>query len=120
MKKIEVLIAPSQLDKVRSHLISVGIWELSVSDVIHYRKTDNSAPHWGADETDYCELLKLELVAEDESVVLILNAIRSATGGARLNPSRVLILPVEQSIRIRSSEHNPVALSARRGNSAAA
>jgi nitrogen regulatory protein P-II 1 len=120
MKKLEVLIAPSQLDKVRSHLIGVGIWEFSVSDVVQYRQTDNSAPHWGADEADYRELLKLELVTEDESVVVVLTAIRAATDHARLNPLRVIILPVEQSIRIRSGEHNRVAVGARRGNSAAA
>lgn len=120
MKKLEVLIAPSQLDKVKSYLIGVGIWELSVSDVVEYRQTDNSAPHWGADEADYCELLKLELVTEDESVGPVLSAIRAATGHARLNASRVIILPVEQSIRIRSGERGPIALNARRGSSAAA
>jgi nitrogen regulatory protein P-II 1 len=120
MKKMEALIAPWQLDKVRTLLINIGIWELAVSDVVQYRKTDNSAPHWGADETDYCELLKLELVTEDESVGPVLSAIRAAIGGDRLNTSGVLILPVEQAIRIRSGQRGPVALSARRGNSAAA
>jgi nitrogen regulatory protein P-II 2 len=120
MKKLEVLIAPSQLDRVRSHLIGVGIWELSVSDVVQSHKTGNSVPHWGADEADYCELLKLELVTEDESVGSVVSAIRAATDHARLNAARVIILPVEQSMRIRCGERGPIALSARRGRSAAA
>jgi nitrogen regulatory protein P-II 1 len=120
MKKIEVLISPSQLDKVRTLLISIGIWELVVSDVVQYRKEDPSGRSWSPSETDHSELLKLELVTEEESVERVLAAFRSAIGGTRLNKPTALILPVEQSIRIRTSERGPVALNSRRGHSAAA
>ena len=118
MKKIEVLISPSQLDKVRTLLISMGIWELTVSEVIRSSGDDPLPPLSEASKSDDSELLKLELVTEEESVAKALGAIGSAIGRSRLNSSSVAILPVEQSTQIRSAEGGSVA--SRGGASAAA
>jgi len=89
-----------------------------VSEVIRYRNDDQLQPLWDASESDSSELMKLELVTEEESVAKALGAIGSVIGRTRLNSSRVGILPVEQSIEIRSAGGGVGA--SRRGDSAAA
>jgi nitrogen regulatory protein P-II 1 len=115
MKKLEAVISPSRLDKVRNCLIEKEIWEISVSEVSLY--TLSAAPgsvRWSSFEISGSpERLKLELVINDAAAISVASMIGEVGSSSHFASAKVAILPVEEAVHIRTGERGLAALEPR-------
>jgi nitrogen regulatory protein P-II 1 len=109
MKKVEAIIAPSELDAVRDSLVEHGIEGLSISQTATYgREPYRMAYYRGTPYTvDLHPKLKLEVVVCDEEAMPTAYAIADAAGSG---DGTLVIMPIEDAIRVRTGEHGRAAI----------
>ena len=95
MKLIEAIIKPVKLDEVKSALAKIGIEEFMESAIIcHGRRQGEAMSYRGAEYVaNFVEKAKLEVVAADESVGKIIEAIANIAKTERKEDCRIYILP---------------------------
>ncbi len=106
MKKIEAIIRPLKLDEVKIALGEIGVMGMSVLDV---RGSGRSGGHResfrGANYAiDLPMQIKLEIVARDEDVTEIVEAIERHAHTGEPGDGKIFVLPMEDAIRIRTEE----------------
>ena len=112
MKKIEATIYPFKLDAVKEMLARVGIEEFSVLEVYSFESQKSSVEVYrgGTYIIKYERQLKVETVVVDYKAVQVSEAIRKAACTGRVGDGKILILPVEESVRIRTGERGSAAI----------
>jgi len=112
MKKIEAIIKPFKLDDVKDALSDVGIHGMTVTEVKGYgRQKGHTELYRGAEYVvDFLPKVKIEVVVNesqvDEAVAAIMNAARTE----KIGDGKIFVLPVEQTIRIRTGERDAEAI----------
>jgi nitrogen regulatory protein P-II 1 len=106
MKKVEAIIKPFKLDEVKEALHKLGVQGLTVTEVKGFgRQKGHTELYRGAEYVvDFLPKIKLEVVVSDEVVDKVVNAIVDAAGTGRIGDGKILILPLEEAIRIRTGE----------------
>lgn len=106
MKKIEAIFKPFKLDDVKDALNKLGIKGMTVSEVKGYgRQKGHTELYRGAEYVvDFLPKIKIEIVAADDQVSSIIEAIMLAARTGRIGDGKIFILPVEEIIRIRTGE----------------
>ncbi len=112
MKKIEAIIKPFKLDEVKEALQDVGVQGLSVVEVKGFgRQKGHTELYRGAEYVvDFLPKVKIEVVIADELVDDAIAAIIAAANTGKIGDGKIFVLPVEQAIRIRTSETGDEAL----------
>ena len=112
MKKIEAIIKPFKLDEVREALTEIGIDGMTVTEVNGYgRQKGQIELYQGAEYVvDSLPKIKLEVVVLDERLKETVDTIIKAARTGKIGDGKIFILPVEQSIRIRTGETDAAAL----------
>ena len=112
MKKVEAVIAPSELDAVRDALVAHGVQGLSISQAGSYgREPYRVARYRGTPYTvDLHPKIKLEVVVCDEDAMPTAYAIVDAARTGRVDDGTLMILPIDDAIRVRTGEHGPAAI----------
>jgi len=107
MKKVEAIIAPSKLDAVRDSLVAQGVGGLSVSEVVgHGHEPHHVSRYRGTPYVvDLHPKVKLEIVVRDEDAIPIAYAIVDAARTGRVGDGKVMIVPVDDAVRVRTGEH---------------
>ena len=107
MKKVEAIIAPSKLDAVRDSLMARGFEGLSVSEVAGCGHEPGRAGYYRGSpyDMDFHPKLKLEIVVRDEDAIPTAYVIRDAARAGRIGDGKIIILAVEDAIRVRTGEH---------------
>lgn len=95
MKLIEAVIRPIKVDEVKAALRKVGIEEFMESALICHGSRKGQAMFYRGAEyvANFVEKVKLEIVAADDSVAKIVEAIGSIAGPERGEDCRIFILP---------------------------
>jgi len=109
MKKIEMLIKPPTLDEARELFTSLGVKRISVSELKTFDGSARyqSATYRGVDyAVDWAPKLKIEAVIADENVDFVVDTLRKALRLQRTLEDPVLVLDVDDAIRMRTSERN--------------
>jgi nitrogen regulatory protein P-II 1 len=106
MKKIEAIFKPFKLDDVKDALNKLGIKGMTVSEVKGYgRQKGHTELYRGAEYVvDFLPKIKIEIVAADDQISSVIEAIMSAARTGRIGDGKIFILPVEEIIRIRTGE----------------
>ncbi|MHB1646769.1 MAG: P-II family nitrogen regulator [Candidatus Acididesulfobacter diazotrophicus] len=106
MKKIEAIFKPFKLDDVKDALNKLGIKGMTVSEVKGYgRQKGHTELYRGAEYVvDFLPKIKIEIVAADDQVSSVIEAVMSAARTGRIGDGKIFILPVEEIIRIRTGE----------------
>lgn len=106
MKKVEAIIQPFKLDEVRTALVKVGIEGMTVTEVKGFGKQrGHTQTYRGATlKVEFLSKIKIEIVVEDHQVDPVIDAIVGAAHTGNIGDGRIFVLPVEQSIRIRTRE----------------
>jgi nitrogen regulatory protein P-II 1 len=106
MKKIEAIIRPLKLDEVKIALGEIGVTGLSVSDVRGSgRQQGHRESFRGANYLVALPMkIKLEIVARDEEVEQIVEAIEFHARTGEPGDGKIFVLPMEEAIRIRTEE----------------
>jgi nitrogen regulatory protein PII len=106
MKKIEAIIKPFKLDEVKETLAGMGIKGLTITEVKGFgRQRGHKEIYRGAEyQVDFVAKIKVEVVVDSsqlgEAVAIIQEKAR--TGG--IGDGKIFVLPVEETIRIRTGE----------------
>jgi len=106
MKKLEAIIKPFKLDDVKDGLSNLGVKGLTVSEVKGFgRQRGHREVYRGAEyQVDFVSKIKIEVIMEDELVQDAVNIILEKAKTGQIGDGKIFILPVEETIRIRTGE----------------
>ena len=106
MKKIEAIIKPFKLDDVKEALTDVGIAGMTISEVKGFgRQKGHAEIYRGAEYVvDFLPKIKIGVVASDEQVREIVDAIQKAAHTGRIGDGKIFVTPVDEVMRIRTKE----------------
>ncbi|MDR9407046.1 MAG: P-II family nitrogen regulator [Spiribacter sp.] len=112
MKKIEAIIKPFKLDDVREAIAEVGITGMTVTEVKGFgRQKGHTELYRGAEYVvDFLPKMRVEVVVADEQVDPVVESIVKAANTGKIGDGKVFVSPIEQAIRIRTSEAGEQAL----------
>ena len=112
MKKIEAIIKPFRLDEVKEGLGALGIRGMTVHEVRGFgRQRGHKETYRGAEyQMEFVPKIKIDVVVEagrvDQAVETILQKARTG----QIGDGKIFVMPVEESIRIRTGESGRVAI----------
>ncbi len=106
MKKVECVIKPFKLEDVKGALSDLGIPGMTVGEVRGFgRQKGHTELYRGAEyQIDFIPKVKIEIVVSDEQVADVVAAIQKEACTGRIGDGKIFVVPVEQSIRIRTGE----------------
>ncbi|MFS1703548.1 P-II family nitrogen regulator [Aestuariibacter sp. GS-14] len=112
MKKIEAIIKPFKLDDVREALADVGIAGMTVTEVKGFgRQKGHTELYRGAEyQVDFLPKVKIDIILTDDRVDVAVEAILKSAKTGKIGDGKIFIYPVEQAIRIRTSEQDDEAI----------
>lgn len=112
MKKVEAIIRPFKLDEVKIALVNAGIVGMTVSEVRGFgRQKGQTERYRGSEYTvEFLQKLKLEIVIDDNQVDMVVEKIITAARTGEIGDGKIFVTPVDQIIRIRTSEKNVEAI----------
>jgi nitrogen regulatory protein P-II 1 len=112
MKLIVAMIRPSRLDEVKESLRSAGVAGMTVSEIQGFgRQRGHTEVYRGAEyQVDFVPKVRVEVIAEDDEADLVLKTITEAARTGRIGDGKVMVLPIEQLVRIRTGERGPSAI----------
>lgn len=112
MKKIEAIIKPFKLDEVKDRLNELNVHGLTITEVKGFgRQKGHTELYRGAEYVvDFLPKIKLEIVATDNMVEEILNAITESAQTGRIGDGKIFVSSIEEVIRIRTGERGEDAL----------
>ena len=106
MKKIEAIIQPFRLEPVKEALHAISVEGMTVTEVKGFgRQKGLREVYRGMEyQVDFLPKVKLEIVAADEKVKLILDTIVEKARTGRIGDGKIFVYPVMEVIRIRTGE----------------
>jgi len=108
MKKIEAIIKPFKLDDVKDALADIGVDGMTVTEVKGYgHQKGHKELYRGAEySVDFLPKIKLEVVVYVDRLEAALEAIINAARTGKIGDGKIFVLPVEQTVRIRTGERD--------------
>ena len=111
MKKIEAIIRRTKFDDVKDALLAADIEWFSYYEVRGVGKMREARIYRGvAYETSSIERMLLSIVVRDKKVEKNVQDVTKAAYTGEIGDGRIFIIPVEDSIRIRTGERGDIAL----------
>lgn len=112
MKKIEIIIRPFKLDDVKQALADMGIQGMTVTEVKGFgRQRGHKEVYRGAEyQVDFVPKAKIEVVVESSKVAQVVETVRKAAATGQVGDGKIFVLPVEETVRIRTGESGEAAL----------
>ncbi len=112
MKQVTAIIKPFKLDEVREALAEVGVNGLTVTEVKGFgRQKGHTELYRGAEYVvDFLPKIRVEMVVSDDAVDRVIESIVRAARTGKIGDGKIFVTPVEQAIRIRTSESGDAAL----------
>ncbi|MFT0890960.1 P-II family nitrogen regulator [Pseudochelatococcus sp. G4_1912] len=106
MKLVVAIIKPFKLEEVRDALTALGIHGLTVSEVKGYgRQKGHTEIYRGAEyAVSFVPKLKIEIAIEAQLVDSVINTIKTTAHTGQIGDGKIFVLPIEQTIRIRTGE----------------
>ena len=112
MKKIEAVIRHYKLDEVKAGLTEAGIHGMTVTEVRGFgRQKGHTELYRGSEYTvDFLPKVKIEVVVADHVVDKVVSTIVGAAKTGSIGDGKVFVLPIGESIRIRTGETGEAAV----------
>lgn len=112
MKMIVAIIQPSKLDDVRDELYKAGVNLMTVTEVLgHGRQKGVTEIYRGAREMgNLLRKVRLEIAVNDNFVEPSIKAIVKGAKTGETGDGKIFVLPLDQSVRIRTEERGGVAI----------
>jgi len=112
MKKIEAIIRDTKLDEVKQAINRLGATGMTVTEVKGCGRQRGHRELYRSTEfvVDLLPKVKIEIVAKDEDVEKLVNAILESARTGAIGDGKIFVLPVEEAIRIRTGEKGENAL----------
>lgn len=111
MKKIEAIIRRTKFDDVKDALLEADIEWFSYYEVRGVGKMREARIYRGvAYDTSSIERMLVSIVVRDKNVEKTVQAVMTAAYTGEIGDGRIFVIPVEDSIRIRTGERGDIAL----------
>ena len=112
MKKIEAIIKPFKLEEVKEALAEIGVEGMTVSEVKGFGRQKGQTEIYRGSEyvVDFLPKIKIELVISDDKIGDAVTTIIKAARTGKIGDGKIFVLPVEEAIRIRTSERAEAAV----------
>ena len=112
MKKLEAIIRHFKLEDVKNALTEKGIHGMTITEVRGFgRQKGHKEVYRGAEyQIDFTPKLQVEIVVSDSLAEPTISAIREAAGTGNIGDGKIFVIPVENSVRIRTGETGDSAL----------
>ncbi len=112
MKKIEAIIKPFKLDDVKAALTELGIVGMTITEVRGFgRQKGHTELYRGSEYTiDFLPKVKVEVVVPDPMAEKVVSTIVAAARTGSIGDGKVFVLPVGESVRIRTGERGEAAI----------
>jgi len=112
MKLVTAIIKPFKLDDVREALSEIGVQGVTVTEVKGFgRQKGHTELYRGAEYVvDFLPKVKLEVAINDDLAERVIEAITKAANTGKIGDGKIFVMPLEQTIRIRTGETGPDAL----------
>ncbi len=106
MKKIEIIIRPFKLDDVKQALTELDLKGMSVSEIKGFgRQRGHKEVYRGAEyQVDFVAKIKVEVVVDDSMVRKVVDTVVAAARTGQVGDGKIFVIPVEETIRIRTGE----------------
>lgn len=112
MKKITAIIQPEKLDSVKRALFNADVHKLTVSRVrgCGQQKGYEESYRGQIHEVNLLEKISIVIAVNDEFVDHTINAIIKGARSGEIGDGKIFVEPLEDCIRIRTSEKGPKAI----------
>jgi nitrogen regulatory protein P-II 1 len=112
MKKIEAIIRPEYLDRVRVSLQDIGIVGMTVEEVQGRGRQKGICLQWRAGEycVEFLPKIRLDMVVDDRDVETAVAAIIQVARTGKNGDGKIFIYPVEDVVRISTGERGKEAI----------
>ncbi len=112
MKKIEAIIKPFKLDDVKEALTELGVVGMTITEVRGFgRQKGHTELYRGSEYTiDFLPKVKVEVVVPDALVDKVVSTICAAAKTGSIGDGKVFVLPIGESLRIRTGERGEAAI----------
>ena len=106
MKLIKAIIKPFKLEEVKDALSEIGVEGMTVSEVKGFgRQKGHTEIYRGSEYTvDFLPKVKIEIAVSDDMSSKVVDAIVGAAQTGKIGDGKIFILPVEETVRIRTGE----------------
>ncbi len=106
MKLVVAIIRPFKFEEVKAALGNLGITGMTVTEAKSFgRQSDNTEVYRGSEYTvDFTPKLKVEFVIPDGMRDQVVNAVVQAAQTGKTGDGRIIVIPVEDIVRIRTGE----------------
>ena len=112
LKKIECFIQPSRLDPVKDALIEAGVEGITVSEVEGFgRQRGYKSGEIPNKRVKFLPKIKMEIVIDENTIDKITALIVKLARTGKIGAGKIFVIPVEDAIRIRTSESGRNAIS---------
>ena len=106
MKKIEAIIRRTKFEDVKEALLAADIEWFSYYDVRGEGRIYRGVVY----DTSSIERILISIVVRDKNVEKTIQAVMKAARTGEIGDGRIFVIPVEDSIRIRTGERGDIAL----------
>jgi nitrogen regulatory protein P-II 1 len=112
MKRIEAIFRPSKLDEVKEALSEIGILGMTVFEVKGFGRTGGRKEVYRGSSyvVDFVPKVCIEIVASDDLVESILDAIEKTTKTGKIGDGKIFVSEVAEVVRIRTGERGKEAI----------
>ncbi|GAB6174356.1 P-II family nitrogen regulator [Paradesulfitobacterium aromaticivorans] len=106
MKKIEAIIRPGKLDDVKNALMELGIYGITLSNVLGCGNQKGYTQVYRGQEviTKLLPKVKLEIVTSDEKAEEVISTIIRSAKTGEVGDGKIFVSHIEEAIRIRTGE----------------
>jgi nitrogen regulatory protein PII len=106
VKQIQAIIRPEKLDAVKDALVNIGINGMTVTSVQGFGKQMGYTEVYRGVKIEAKLLTKtmITAVVTDAAMDGVINAIKTAAQTGEIGDGKIIVTPVEASIRIRTGE----------------
>ncbi|WP_018124281.1 P-II family nitrogen regulator [Desulfovibrio oxyclinae] len=106
MKKVEIITRTFKLDDIKVALTDLGIQGMTVTEVKGFgRQGGHKEVYRGAEyQVDFVPKIKIEIIIDDAQVREVVEAARAAAFTGHVGDGKIFVYPVDEAVRIRTSE----------------
>ncbi len=112
MKLISAIIKPFKLEEVKEALAEIGIEGMTVTEVKGFgRQKGHTEIYRGSEYTvDFLPKVKIEVAVGSDIAEKAVETIVTAAKTGKIGDGKIFVIPIEESVRIRTDERGDAAI----------
>ncbi len=112
MKKVTAILKPFKLDDAMQALTEAGVTGMTVTEVKGFgRQKGHTELYRGAEYVvDFLPKIQIDVVVVDDMVEKVTKSLAEAAHTGRIGDGKIMVVPVEEVVRIRTGERGDAAL----------